>query len=127
MAETDTSPKLSNEGIKRVHAIVSALLYYARVLHNRVLVGLSSIGVQHASSTEKTAAAINQILDQVATYPNDGITYRASDMILAAHSHSGFNNEYKACSHAGSHTFLSENDPKPKWNGAIVLIAVAIC
>ena len=85
VAEEDTSPKLNNEGIKRVQDIVGALLYYAQAIHNRPLVGLRDIGDQQASATEQTAAAIDQILDHVATYPNDGITYRASDMILAAH------------------------------------------
>ena len=75
VAEEDTSPKLNNEGIKRVQAIVGALLYYSRAVHNRLLVGLSAIGSQQAAATEQTTAAIDQIIDHVATYPNDGITY----------------------------------------------------
>ena len=78
-------PKIDNEGIKCVQAIVGAILYYAQLVHNRLLVGLSAIGVQQASATEQTTVAIDHILDHIATYPNDGITYRASDMILAAH------------------------------------------
>ena len=126
MAEEDTIPKLNNEGIKRVQAIVGALFYYARSVHNRLLVGLSAIGSQQASATEQTATAIDQLLDHVATYPNNGITYRASDMILAAHSYDRFNNESKVCSRAGAHIFLSENNPKPEWNGAILTISQII-
>ena len=126
MAEEDTSPKLKNEVIKRVKSIVGALLYYYQAFHNRLLVGLSAIGAQQASATEKTAADIDQILDHAATYTNDCITYQASDMILAAHSDSGFNNESKARSRDGDHTFLSENDPKPKWNGDILTISQII-
>ena len=88
-------------------------MYYARAFHNILLVGLSTIGAQQAVATEQTAAAIGQMLDYVATYPNDGINYRASDMILAAHSDDGFNNESKARSRAGAHIFLSENNPSP--------------
>ena len=73
--EEDAIPKLNNEGIKRVQAIVGALFYYDRSFHNILLVGLSAIGDQQAAATEQTAAAIDQILDYVATYPNDGITY----------------------------------------------------
>ena len=73
--EEDAIPKLNNEGIKRVQDIVGALLYYAWAVHNRLLVGLSAIVAQQVSATEQTAAAIDQILDHVATYPNDGITY----------------------------------------------------
>ena len=47
-------------------------------------------------------------------------------MILAAHLDAGFNNESKARSRAGAHIFLSENDPKPEWNGAILMIAQTI-
>ena len=121
--EEDTSPKLNNEGIKRVQDFVGVLLYYSREFHNRLLIGLCAIGAQQASVTEQTAAAIDQILDHVATYPNDDITYRAIDMILAAHTDSVFNNYSKARSRAGSHIFLSENNPKPKWNGDILTIA----
>ena len=69
--EEDIRPKLKNEGIKRVQDIVSALLYYAWSVHNRLLVGLSSIGFQQATATEQTVAAIDQILDHVTTYPNE--------------------------------------------------------
>ena len=62
VAEEDTSPKLNNEGIKRVQDIVGALLYFVWAVHNRLSVGLSAIGVQQASATEQTAAAIDQIL-----------------------------------------------------------------
>ena len=67
VAEEDTSPKLNNEGIKRVQAILCTLLHYARAVHNRLMVGLSAIGPQQASANEQTAAAIDKILDHVAT------------------------------------------------------------
>ena len=75
VAEEDTIPKLNNEGIKRVQDIVRALLYYSQAFHIRLLVGLSAIGAQQAAATEQTAASVDQILDYVATYPNNGITY----------------------------------------------------
>jgi len=33
------------------------------------------------------------LLDYISTYSNDGIIYSASNMILSAHSGTGFNNE----------------------------------
>ena len=66
------------------------------------------------------------MLDYLATYPSDGLTYRASDMILAAHSDAGFHNESKGRSRAGAHIFLSEDDPTPAWNGPILSIAAII-
>ena len=47
-------------------------------------------------------------------------------MILAAHSDDGFNNESKARSRSGAYIFLSENDPTPEWNRAILTIAQII-
>ena len=113
MAEEDTSPKLTDAGITRVQGIVSMILYYARSVYNILLVGLSAIGVQQALTTEQNTAAIDQLLDQVATYPNNGINYQASDMILAAHSDAGFNNYSKARSHAGATYFYRKTNQRP--------------
>ena len=114
--EEDTSPKLNNVGIKRVQVIVGVLLFYACAVLNGLLVGLSTIGSQQRPATEQNTAAIYQVLDHIATYPNYGINYQASDIVLAAHSYAGFNNKSKARSCAGAHIFLSENNPTPKWN-----------
>ena len=59
----DTNPPLYNQGTKLIQGVVGALLYYARALYNRLLIGLSSIGSQRAAATEYTNEEINQILD----------------------------------------------------------------
>ena len=41
---------------------------------------------QQAVATEATNTRVNHLLDYCATYPNDGIFYQASSMILSAHS-----------------------------------------
>jgi len=69
---------------------------------------------------------VHLFLDYVATYPADGIVYRSSDMILCAHADVGFLNETNSRSRAGAHIFLSENDPFPRFNGAILSIAQII-
>ena len=66
------------------------------------------------------------LLDYVTTYPDDGILYRASDMILGAHADASFHNETKGRSRAGAHIFLSEDELIPRWNGAILTIAQII-
>ena len=65
-------------------------------------------------------------LDYVATYPADGIVYRSSDMILCAHTDASFLNETNSRSQVGAHIFLSENDPFPHFNGAVLSIAKII-
>ena len=83
---TDTISPLNEKGIKRIQGIAGSLLYVGRAVNNKLQVALSAIGAQKAAATEDTAAAIEQLLDYVVTYPNDGILFRKSDMILAAHA-----------------------------------------
>ena len=77
---------MNDKGIKRVQCIRGALLYAGREVNNKILFALSAIGAQQEVATEKTAAEIEQFLDYVATYPDDGILFRKSDTILAAHA-----------------------------------------
>ena len=112
--EEDNTPALDLKGIYQVQAIVGSLLYYTQSVNNKLLVGLSAIGTQQAAATEKTEEAINQILNHVATYPNNGITYCAINMVLAIHADAGFNNESKARSWAGARIFLSKDGSAPK-------------
>ena len=121
--DEDSAPPLDGKGVKRVQRIVGALLYYARAVDNKLLVPLSAISARQASATKTTEAAVEQLLDYVATYPDDGTVYRASDMKLAAHSDAGFNNETKGRSRNGAHIFLSEQDPSPRWNGPNLTLA----
>jgi hypothetical protein len=87
---------------------------------------VNSIGIEKASATESTSLAIDQLLDYVATYPDDGIVYRASKMIAAAHSDASYLNVSKARSRMGAHIFLSEDDPVPRMNGPVLTIAQII-
>jgi hypothetical protein len=47
-------------------------------------------------------------------------------MILCAHADAGFLNETNFRSHAEAHIFLSENEPFPRFNGAVLSIAQII-
>ena len=109
--EEDTSKPLNDVGIRRVQTIVGALLWIGRAVNNKLLVALSAIGSQQASTTEDKNKAIHQLLDYCATYPDDGILYRSSAMILAGHSDAGFNNETRARSRAGAHIFCLKTNP----------------
>eukprot|EP00804_Cyclotella_cryptica_P028661 CCRYP_008183-RA/>CCRYP_008183-RA protein AED:0.20 eAED:0.05 QI:0/0/0/0.66/1/1/6/0/1274 len=124
--EADTSPALGVLGIKRIQGIVGTLLYYARAVDNKLLHALSEICTQQATATDATNSQLNHLLDYCATYPNDGILYRASNMILPAHSDATYLNASKAHSRAGTHIMLSEDDPVPSYNGPILTLAQII-
>ena len=64
-----------------------------RAVNNKLLLALSEIGSHQAVVTEETAHSIEQLLDYVATYPEDGIRFLKSDIILAAHSDTVFLNK----------------------------------
>jgi hypothetical protein len=51
-----STPKLDENGIKRVQRIVGSILYYARAVDMTVLIALSSIPVKQTKAMEKTMA-----------------------------------------------------------------------
>jgi hypothetical protein len=124
--EADASELLDEHHKRRIQEIVGSLLYYAIAVDNKLLVTLSAIAARQAYATVATEQAVHLLLDYVATYPADGIVYRSSDMVLCAHADAGFLNETNSCSRAGAHIFLSEDDPFPRFNGAILSIAQII-
>ena len=80
-----------------VQEIVGSLLYYARAVDNKLLIALSAIAAHQAKATVNTEQAVDLLLNCVATYPNNGIVYQASGMILCAHVDAGFFNETNSC------------------------------
>ena len=91
-------------------------------MDNKLLVALSAIAARQAQATVAIEQAVHLLMDYVATYPNDGIVYRPSNMILCAHVDAGFLNESTSHSHAGAHIFLLENVPFLRFNGDILSI-----
>jgi hypothetical protein len=87
------SPPLSTEGVERIQGIIGALLNNARAVNNKLLATLSTLSSQQATATEATDVSMDQLLDYLATHPNDGTTYRASNMILCTHADAGFHNK----------------------------------
>ncbi len=86
-AETDdTSPSLTKEQKTLVHEVIGVFLYYARAVDCTMLPALGSLASQQAKPTENTMHKIRQFLDYAACHQDAVVTYRASDMILAAHS-----------------------------------------
>lgn len=113
LPEADMSPRLNPEDVKHIQGIIGSLLYYAHVVNNKLLATLSMISSQQTTAIVNTAKAVTQLLNYVAICLNDGITYRASNMVLAAHSDASFLTKHGSRSRAGTHIYLTENDPIP--------------
>ncbi len=124
--EEDTSATLSPERLLHVQKIIRLLLYYARAVDNKLLIALNAIAACQSKATIPTEQLVHTLLDYVAMYPNDGIVYRASDMVLCAHVDASYLNETKSCSRAGARIYLLEDDPIPCFNGAVLTIATII-
>ena len=71
----DNSPPLDDKGIEQVQRIVGALLYVGRAVNNKLLLALSAIGSNQEAGFVETVETIKQLLDYVATYPEDGILF----------------------------------------------------
>jgi hypothetical protein len=125
-AEYDNSPTVGKDKQKEVQTIAGKFLWYARAVDNTMLMPLSELAAQQAKPTENTMKNTKQFLDYCATQQPAVLTYRKSDMVLAAHSDAGYLNATNARSRAGGHHFLSENHPFPPNNGAIHNVAEII-
>ncbi len=90
--ESDTSELLYDVCKQQIQEFVGSPLYYARAVDNKLLVALSAIAARQAKATVAMEQAVHLLLDYVATYPNDGIVYWASNMILCAHADASFLN-----------------------------------
>jgi hypothetical protein len=88
--DKDTSAPLLPECLKCIQKNIRSLLYYAQAVDNKLLVALNAISARQAKATLHTEQLVKTLLNYVATYPNDGIVYRASDMVLCAHADAGY-------------------------------------
>ena len=95
-------------------------------MDNKLLVALSAIASHQSKAKIHTEQLVHTLLDYVATYPNDGIVYRASDMVLCVHADASYLNKTESCSRAGAHIYLLEDDPIPRLNGAVLTIVTII-
>jgi hypothetical protein len=73
---------------------------------------LNDIATEQTKATEKTQAATNQLLDYLATHPDDAIRYHASDMILHIHSDASYLSVSNIWSHLGGLFFLRNKSPE---------------
>jgi hypothetical protein len=123
---TDESPMLPPEQVKRIQQVTGTLLYYARAVDATMLPALGTIAAQQSKANTTTANAVRQLLDYAHTHPDATIRYRASDMILRLHSDASYLSEAKARSRGAGHFYLGEkpsNQPV-RNNGALLTTSI---
>jgi hypothetical protein len=88
---------------------------------------LNDIATEQTKAMEKMQAAMNQILDYLATHPDTTIRYHDSDMILHIHSDASYLSVSNARSRLGGIFFLGNKSPEQETlNGSILNVAAVI-
>ena len=119
-------PAVSPQEKKFIQEATGTFLHYARAVDATMLPDLGSIATQQASPTENTTKKVNFFLDYAVSHPDAIITYRASDMVLAAHSDASYFSESKARSRTGGNIFMSNDNAIQANNGAILTVSQII-
>jgi hypothetical protein len=89
-ATKDETPPLTAQQCLTIQRVTVSVLYYARAVDPTFLMPLNDIATEQTKATEKIQAAINQMLDNLATHPDATIRYHASDMVLHIHSNASY-------------------------------------
>eukprot|EP00957_Ditylum_brightwellii_P045481 3447868-Ditylum_brightwellii.AAC.1 len=124
--EEDSTEPLTKMEIKRVHDIVSTLLYYSQAVDSTLAAALRTIASQQANATKKTEEVCHQLLDYVAMHPNAAVRFMANDMILAVHSDALYLSKSNARSQAAGHFYLATKNNKDYSKGAILTLSTII-
>jgi hypothetical protein len=110
----DETPPLTAQQCLTIQKVTGSVLYYARAVDPTVLMSLNDIATEQTKVKEKTQAAINQMLDYLATHPDATIPYHASDMILHIHSNASYLSVSNARSRLRGLFFLGNKPPSKK-------------
>jgi hypothetical protein len=126
-ATRDETPPLTAQQCITIQKFTGSALYYARAVDPTVLMSLNDIAMEQTRATETMQAAINQMLDYLATHPEATIRYHASDTVLHIHSDASYLSVSNARSCLGGMFFLGNKSPEQDTlNGSILNVAAVI-
>jgi hypothetical protein len=126
-ATQDETPPLTSKQCLNIQKFTGSVLYYARAVDPTVLMPLNDIATEQTKATDKTQAAINQLLDYLAAHPYGTIRYHASDMILHIHSDASYLLVSNARSRLGGLFFYGGKNPQEDTlNGSFLTVASVI-
>eukprot|EP00957_Ditylum_brightwellii_P118259 9019440-Ditylum_brightwellii.AAC.1 len=105
--EADTPPKIPQQTIDYIQAVVGIFLWYGRIVDLTLLPALNAISAQQSVPTKEEVKSLDHFLNYMATYSNVTVQFHTSDMILHIHSNTAYMVLPKACSRAGGYFYLS--------------------
>ena len=127
MAPFDDSPLAPKASIQRAQEVNGVLSHYARVVDYSLLEGVTRLAMTQAHPTADTMTRIEHILDYTERYPENGIIFEASDMILTSHADASYQSLPGSRSKlGGAHYFANIDDPPSVNNGLITAQSAVI-
>ena len=88
----EDSPKSTDKKVNIVQHVAGVCLYYfyGKAIEDTILPAISTISSEQTIATESTMKRVIHLFDYLATHPDAVIMFRASDMILNAHSYASY-------------------------------------
>jgi hypothetical protein len=123
---TPDLPPLPPDRVTRLQQIIGQLLYYARCTDPSILTALNKLASEQAHATTDTEAAVERLLQYVATWPIAIVTFRASAMRLIAYADASYLSETSGRSRAGAMLYLGGADLDDSPNGCLDFISTII-
>ena len=117
--EPDVSPPLTAAEITEVQEIVGCFLWYSRVIDSTFLPAVNAINSEMVSPTQHLLRACERLLAYAASYPDNALVYRASDMILEVQSDASYLSRSRSRSVAGGLAYLGSGGATGTPNGAV--------
>jgi hypothetical protein len=116
----DTSPPLTPAAITELQEIVGCFLYYARSVDATMLTATCAVSSDQATPTQQLENQADRLLSYGATYPDNKVVFKKSDMIQIIQSDCSYLSRSHARSVAGGISYLGNaNDDATFINGNI--------
>ena len=115
-------PPLDEKGKKFIQQVRGKFVFIGRAVNSTLLCPVSAITYPSTNPPEDTLTQTKQMLDYLDTQEETVLTFKVSDMVLAAHSNASHLSEPKPHSRAGGHFFMSSNTNTPANNGVFLNI-----
>lgn len=103
------SPPLDPARTKRIQQIIGVFLYYARMVDPNMITRIGQLASQQARPTEALDLEVTKFLHFAATWPNAGIRYHASDMVIHCQSDASYLSEHDAGSRVGGFMWMGQH------------------